>query len=530
MRKIYLWLLTFVFALAPVLAQSTPIEEKGRYERALEAKAEYVLEKILGPNQAKVSVVAVLDFNKTERINMEAGQAKKQAPRGRFLWEDEQVEENDDAQEILPGFSVKSPSNPMPTAGGSKEIEKMTVFPPQFVKKLVVSVVLNKEVSQAETENIREIVSNLLSVDLQRGDKLTILRANFVPAWKEMLHKPESINFLFKYLVIAIIGVLALVILGFAIMKLATAMNNMAKAQVHQVQMDFSKQGGQTEQIREITTQDGTPALSGPEGGAPGDPEVMLLEDQSDSANDATMLDVKPENVIHLLELVQNESAENIAIVALHLKRPIRKTFIDGLDESIKLDVLVNMSKIRFIESDFIVKLKSEFEERLRGAVGGMKEILDVLSNMDLAQKRDLLDKLSERAPELSRSARRSIMLPEDLVLFDETEISFLNSEIKLDTWVNAQWELPDEFMQKLQPVLTKNAWQMLEQAKKFRKPGPEQIYEALDKVMQAAFKIIKDGKAEHPSVKKQRKEEEQKALGVDAPPPAPPANPAPTA
>jgi hypothetical protein len=121
-------------------------------------------------------------------------------------------------------------------------------------------------------------------------------------------------------------------------------------------------------------------------------------------------------------------------------------------------------------------------------------------------------------------------MLPEDLVLFDETEISFLNSEIKLDTWVNAQWELPDEFMQKLQPVLTKNAWQMLEQAKKFRKPGPEQIYEALDKVMQAAFKIIKDGKAEHPSVKKQRKEEEQKALGVDAPPPAPPANPAPTA
>ncbi|HOI43784.1 MAG TPA: hypothetical protein PK523_12650, partial [Elusimicrobiales bacterium] len=50
---------------AIVFSQSLPLDDKARYEKALEQKVEEVLIRLNGPNQAKVVVQASMDFTRT---------------------------------------------------------------------------------------------------------------------------------------------------------------------------------------------------------------------------------------------------------------------------------------------------------------------------------------------------------------------------------------------------------------------------------------------------------------------------------
>ena len=83
---------------APLAAQSLPFEDKARYERTLEQKADDVLVRLLGPNQAKVVVETLMDFNRTEKLEF-APQEKGDM----FKWQ----AAGGDAQSgdyLLPGF------------------------------------------------------------------------------------------------------------------------------------------------------------------------------------------------------------------------------------------------------------------------------------------------------------------------------------------------------------------------------------------------------------------------------------------
>ena len=60
-------------------AQQLPLEEKARYEEALEQKADGVLLRLLGPNRYKVVVDATLDFTRIESFDSKEATAAAQA-------------------------------------------------------------------------------------------------------------------------------------------------------------------------------------------------------------------------------------------------------------------------------------------------------------------------------------------------------------------------------------------------------------------------------------------------------------------
>ncbi|MBI3287936.1 MAG: hypothetical protein HYZ74_00275, partial [Elusimicrobia bacterium] len=71
----------------PARAQTIPLDEKAKFEAALEKKAEGVLLRVLGPNRYKVVVDAAVDFTRIEKFGIKEGSVTQRSERsGPYAW------------------------------------------------------------------------------------------------------------------------------------------------------------------------------------------------------------------------------------------------------------------------------------------------------------------------------------------------------------------------------------------------------------------------------------------------------------
>lgn len=468
---------------APVVfAQSLPFEDKARYERTLEQKADDVLVRLLGPNQAKVVVETLMDFNRTEKLEF--------APREKsdmFKWQ----AAGGDAQSgdyLLPGFPA--------AAGGGDEkrsYNRQVLYPSAFVKRMTVSIILNRDLPTADSENVRKVISEILMLDTKRGDQLTVLKAPFAPLWRTIWYTPETISLVLKYIMLAVMGIIAIIVVAIGFLKLAGAMSTMAKVQQsHQITMELGKGTGPGGAD--------LPALGLGGSAEAARPHEETREDDAKPGYEDTVFNVRLGQVPFLVNMMVNEDPANVALVAGHLPPEVRCEFLKKLPSAFSSDVIISMSKVRFIEPDVINTLKDELERRLSGTVGGLDGALTALEGVALSAKRGLLNEIQKKQPELAAEVRKHILLPDDIALFTDRDLSLMVAAVKVEEWACALFDLPDAVRQKVKGQMAEKTWQMVEQSMSYGTPSAGKTEEAMERIMQVAAGLIKEGKIAWPS------------------------------
>lgn len=462
-------------------AQSLPFEDKAKYEKALEQKVDDVLVRLLGPNQAKVVVEATMDFSRTEKLDVtSAGPSDKENP---FKWQGG----GGDAQSgdyLMPGFLSFSAG-----ANENKSYNRQMLYPSAFVKKMTVSIILNRDLPDLDAENIRRVVSEMMQLDVKRGDQLSVIKAPFAPLWRTIWYTPEAISMVLKYVMLALMGIIGMIVVAVGFLKLAGAMSTMAKVQQsHQITMDLGKGAGPA-------GLDGAqPALGGPaeRPQAAGEPGMA-------GSDDRVVFSVRPDQVPFLVNMMASEDPANVALVAGHLPSEVRTDFLRKLPPAFSSDVLIHMAKIRFVEPEIIATLKDELERRLSGAVGGLDGALEAIQSMTLKARIEMLEELGRKHPELASEVRRRVLLPDDIARFSERELSLLAGALKAEEWATALFELSDSVKEKLRAQMADKTWAMIEQSMSYGSPSREKAEEALERVMAAAAAFIKEGKIINP-------------------------------
>jgi len=470
----------------PELAgQSLPFEEKARYERTLEQKADEVLVRLLGPNQAKVVIEATMDFSRTEKLEVSGEPAAKDP----FKWQ----AAGGDAQSgdyLMPGF-------PSFAAGGSenKTYNRQTMSPSSFVKKLAVSVIVNKDLPDAAADNLRRVVEEVLMMDTARGDQLSVIKTPFAPLWRTIWYTPEALSMVLKYVMVALMGIIGMIVVSVGFLRLAGAMSTMAKVQQsHQITMDLGKgaaPGG------------GEAALAAP-GGA-GLPAGLLPAPagpgESDAGGDGgrVVFNVTSAQVPFLVNMMSGEAPDNVALMAAHLPAAVKTEFLQKLPPAFSSEIFISMAKIRFVEPEVISTLKEELERRLAGAVGGIEGVLSVMETLGLRGKQGLIAELSKKQPELAAELRRHVLLPEDLGRLSDKEMSLLAAALKPEEWALALFALPEDAKLKLRGQLADKTWQMIEQSMGYGAPLKEKSEEAVERVMASVVALIKEGRIANP-------------------------------
>lgn len=475
------------FAAAPAGAQSMPLDDKARYEKALEQKVDEVLLKLLGPNQAKVVVQASMDFTRTEKVDVTSGGGE--AKNSMFKWESAQAGAGQPFNEyLLPGF---------PSMGGgegeNKSYQKQTLFPVSFIKSLTVTVIVNKTLPEAETQNVRSVVSEVLGLDPKRGDALAVIRTPFASVWRTIWYTPEAINLVFKYGILSIIGIISMIVVAIGFLKLAGAMNTMAKAQQsHQITMDLGK---------------GMGGGMGGGGGLPGMPGVdkveLLVGEKKDTGGEepaeSPYFNVKPDQVEFLVTLMSGEDPANVSLVAGNLAPDVKSEFLRRLPPEVSGEVMANLARMRFVEPDVISTIREELEKRLAGAFGGVHKVVDALGGVGPRARREMLEKLERTHPDIAREVRPKVFLPEDLAKFADRDLSLIASSVKIEEWAIALWGLPPLMKQKLKAQLTEKAWAMLEQTMKYGSPSDDKIDGAVEGIVASALRLINEGRVVNP-------------------------------
>jgi hypothetical protein len=468
-------------------AQSLPFDDKARYEKVLEQKADDVLMRLLGPNQAQVVIEATMDFNRTEKVEINSAPARDKS--GAFKWQ----AAGGDVQSgdyLLPGF-------PDPAAVGSgpenSSYDRQTIYPSAFVKRMDVSVILNQDLPDQQAQNVRAVISQVLMLDAKRGDQLSVIKTPFAPIWKTVWYTPEAISMVLKYLMLAVMGIIAMIVVAVGFLKLAGAMSTMAKVQQsHQITMDLGKGAGPAG-----LDQPAALGLPGPgEKTAAGGGEIP-----APAEGEQVVFNVRLAQVPFLVNMMSGEDPANVALVAAHLLPDVRSEFFKKLPAAFASDVVLNMTRIRFLEPEIITTLKDELERRLSGAVGGINGALQAIENIGLRAKRNMLEDLRKKNPELAAELRKRVLLPDDLSLLSDRDLSLMVGSVKMEDWASAMFELPEAARKKIRAQMADKMWEMIEQSMRFGAPSSGKAEDAMERIMAVAAGMIKDGRIAAPSV-----------------------------
>jgi signal transduction histidine kinase/flagellar motor switch protein FliG len=481
-------------SLTPQPPNTIPLDDKARYERFLEDKAESVLLRILGPNRAKVVVDATLDFSRVEKFKMTTGDDEKKDdtnPDALFLWDAKPVKKGEAPKQLLPGIPTDpQQTQPAPT-GPPQSYERQYSYPISFVKKLVVTIIVDRSVPNDQSDTIESIVSNLLDIDPSRGDVLTMVRASFAPAWKTIWYSQDSFSMVLRYSVLTLLTLMTLVVVAMCFLKLAAAIETMARAQSGQYSMDMGLKNPELESAEDEKLLEAEAEEEKPE-------EKVAEEEQQ-----AITIEVKDDQMENLITMIQDEDAENIALVSAYLAPAARKRFMSMLSRERQMEVLKNMSSVRFVEPDVIMKIKAEIEHRLSGAVGGMSRVYDFIETAPPNLQRELLRELETKDPELYAILRSRVLLMEDLVQLKPEEWSLIMGRVHMNDWATALRGAPPELAACVQAQVLPQTWAIVEQIMESQSVANERILASQNAIIDIVRGLIEEGKVENPVKKR---------------------------
>lgn len=140
------------------------------------------------------------------------------------------------------------------------------------------------------------------------------------------------------------------------------------------------------------------------------------------------LLDVEP---AELVQFLQGEHPQTIAVVLAHLPPTHAATILAGLEPSLRSDVAIRIARMERVPAELIRRA----EETLRAHLGrtgsqteltqrgGVKELATILNSADRATERAILSGLESYSPELADQVRSLMFLFEDIVQLRDRDI-----------------------------------------------------------------------------------------------------------
>ncbi|MDE2313910.1 MAG: hypothetical protein KGL04_07035, partial [Elusimicrobia bacterium] len=482
-------------AAAGLRAQTLPLNEKAAFEQTLDQRADAILLKILGPNRSNVMVDADIDFTRIEKVETKSGAGPN--PAETYLW-DSGRQDSGGASDLLPGVPAQAGAQ---EAALPQSYERENTFPANFVKRLHVTLVLDYAVPETLVPEIENVISNVLNLSPQRGDTLTLVRAKFAPLWKTIWYSPQTASMLIKYILLSLLSLITLTVVALCFLKLAKAMDDMARAQMQQITMDFRGPNagaaeslpGPADDLAELEKEE---------------PQRLGISQMgADISSEPVIFNVRAEQLEVLADMVKDEDPGNIAILAHHLPPELLQRFLKALPPEVTSRVMTSLFHPRFVEPEMIMSLKDEVERRLAGTIGGPQRVVEMVQAAGIARRAEMLEDLAKHDPTLAEQIRGRIFLLEDIKNLGHEEWSHLLSRVRLDEMAAALSQGPQSVKDALKENVTAGTWRVIEETAARYASDAAARKNAQIKLEEEVAKLIEEGLIDKENLRKGREQ-----------------------
>lgn len=146
---------------------------------------------------------------------------------------------------------------------------------------------------------------------------------------------------------------------------------------------------------------------------------------------------VRKADPVQILNFLQDEHPQTIALVLAHLTSTVAATVLAALPEDLQEEVVYRVSSMEQTSPDIIRDVEVVLERKLAAVVrpemtkvGGIKSVAELLNRVDRSTEKSIFAKLSERDPELANEVRGLMFVFDDIVMVTDAGIQRTLKEI----------------------------------------------------------------------------------------------------
>jgi flagellar motor switch protein FliG len=211
---------------------------------------------------------------------------------------------------------------------------------------------------------------------------------------------------------------------------------------------------------------------------------------------------VRRQDPAQLLNFIQNEHPQTIALILSYLDAPKSALIMSSLPHQIQADVTRRIAKMDRTSPEVLREVERVLERKLSTLsnedytmAGGVDVVVEVLNNVDRSTEKSIIEALEEEDPELAEEIKKKMFVFEDIVLLDDKAIQKVLRELDNQDLAKALKAVDTEVQEKIFRNMSKRAAALLREDMEFMGPiRLKDVEEAQQKIVNIIRKLEEDG------------------------------------
>ncbi len=423
------------------------VEAKQMVEDSLGKRAQDILEKLLGPGRALVTINADIDMEVVKRVRGTEG----------------------------PGSPLLSNRDKAATA---QDIVTEYIQAPGEIKRLSVSVIVDGSYStnksgkkvfvpatESDLRNIEVILKQALGFDEARNDTIAVTSMPFVKDTPKKSVDGFSGNRIFKSLpILSVMLVAALVLMLTTLIYLKrknqTGQNLISTPVMQHYMPEHTAQLKDNSSAKSFISENQVDAKA--------KATDMEMHKEDDTGPFATLNHV---DTSILSDYLKGEHPQTIAVVLSHLVGSRSARILAVMPEKIQGEVILRMASMGVIprvvidELDQVLKRDIEAMGAYEGRkLGGVEYVASIMNHLDINTENIIFASLEDADPLLADRIRQKMFIFEDIMDIDNRGIQTLLKEITNEDLLLALKTAHDELKEKIFSNMSNRAAEMLKE------------------------------------------------------------------
>ncbi len=211
---------------------------------------------------------------------------------------------------------------------------------------------------------------------------------------------------------------------------------------------------------------------------------------------------VKKADPLQLVNFLQNEHPQVIALVLSYLEPTMASQILGALPEELQIEVIKRIALLERTSPEIVKEIERSLERKLSGIVsqqfskvGGVETAAEIMNNIDRQTEKTIMERLSQESPELAEEIRRRMFVFEDILKLDDRSIQLVLREVDTKDLAVALKGASDEVKEKIFKNMSKRAAQLLKDELEFMGPvRVKDVEEAQQKIINVIRRLEEAG------------------------------------
>jgi len=204
----------------------------------------------------------------------------------------------------------------------------------------------------------------------------------------------------------------------------------------------------------------------------------------------------------HLLNFIQGEHPQTIALILAYLDPQKAAEILKGLPDEVRPDVVRRIATMDRTSPDVLREVERVLERKLSTIssedftnAGGVESVVEILNLVDRSTEKSIIETLEEEEPELAEEIKKKMFVFEDIVLLDDRSIQKVLREVDTQELAKALKGVDPEVQDKIFRNMSKRAASLLKEDMEFMGPiRLRDVEEAQQKIVNIIRKLEEQG------------------------------------